>query len=348
MIFKTHFELSIAMIGGFIVGWLTIFNDGKDRWLKGREVLQWALAFVMVPTVFFIVRGNMEDIEMRRVAQYAADELAETARKMEDSGPAGPRPDRDRAEFLRHGHRQANGQRRGSVQRRQGALQRPHLARLSVHRSLARAGASTYYVDGTGAALAVKENPRSRPGTARRRDWPRQRLDGGTCQEGRHVPVLRHRSQGAESGARELHYLRKIPAARDCKVEVVMGDARVSLERELKEQGPMNYDVIHLDAFSGDAIPAHLLTDESFDLYEQHLRRRTRDEKTGKKFVPIGIVVVHISNRYLDLEPVVAAIAKKHDYGRGAFTRPKKAARLTPRPTGFSSPRTTSSWTTRE
>src|SRR5207253_7987813 len=85
------------------------------------------------------------------------------------------------------------------------------------------------------------------------------------------------------------------------------GDARISLERELREQGPQNYDVIHLDAFSGDAIPAHLLTDEAFGLYEKHLHK----DAAGK---PIGIVVVHISNRYLDLEPVVAAISKKYGY----------------------------------
>ena len=111
-------------------------------------------------------------------------------------------------------------------------------------------------------------------------------------------------------------YLEKIPAARDAKVEVVMGDGRLSMERELKELGPLNYDVIHLDAFSGDAIPAHLLTDESFGLYEKHLRHEERtDEATGKKVsVPTGIIVVHISNRYLDLEPVVAAIARKYKY----------------------------------
>jgi spermidine synthase len=98
-------------------------------------------------------------------------------------------------------------------------------------------------------------------------------------------------------------YLAKSPA----RPRVVLGDARVSLEREWKEQGSQNYDVIHLDAFSGDAIPAHLLTDEAFSLYTQHLHK----DETGQ---PDGIIVVHISNRYLDLEPVVAAIAKKHGY----------------------------------
>jgi len=99
-------------------------------------------------------------------------------------------------------------------------------------------------------------------------------------------------------------YLKKSPA----HSEVVLGDARLSLERQLKEHPEgMNYDVIHLDAFSGDAIPAHLLTAESFGLYEKHLRK----DENGK---PAGIIVVHISNRYLDLEPVVAAIARKYGY----------------------------------
>ncbi len=72
------------------------------------------------------------------------------------------------------------------------------------------------------------------------------------------------------------------------KVEIAMGDARLSLERE----APENFDVLAVDAFSSDAIPVHLLTREAMDLYFRHLR-------------PDGILAVHISNRYLDLEPVL-------------------------------------------
>jgi SAM-dependent methyltransferase len=76
----------------------------------------------------------------------------------------------------------------------------------------------------------------------------------------------------------------------DCKgkVDVAMGDARLSLERE----SPENFDVMAVDAFSGDAIPVHLLTRQAMDLYFHHLR-------------PNGILAVHISNRYLDLQPVI-------------------------------------------
>jgi hypothetical protein len=88
----------------------------------------------------------------------------------------------------------------------------------------------------------------------------------------------------------QFSYLRESPAT----VNIVMGDARLSLER----QEPQHFDVIAVDAFSGDSIPVHLLTTEAFRLYFQHL-------KTD------GILAVHISNRYLELEPVVQGAAAR-------------------------------------
>ena len=80
------------------------------------------------------------------------------------------------------------------------------------------------------------------------------------------------------------------------KVEIVPGDARLSLEQELAAGQPQNYDVLLLDAFSSDSIPVHLLDAESFQVYLQHLSSE-------------GILAVHISNRYLDLVPVVWTLA---------------------------------------
>jgi SAM-dependent methyltransferase len=81
----------------------------------------------------------------------------------------------------------------------------------------------------------------------------------------------------------------------DCKakIDVAMGDARLSLERE----APENFDVLAVDAFSSDSIPVHLLTKEAMLLYFGHLR-------------PDGILAVHISNRYLDLQPVLLGETK--------------------------------------
>jgi len=87
----------------------------------------------------------------------------------------------------------------------------------------------------------------------------------------------------------EFTFLKDSPA----KVEVALGDARLSLERE----PPGNFDVLALDAFSSDAIPVHLLTVEAFKTYLRHLKQG-------------GILAVHISNRYLDLVPVVQQAAR--------------------------------------
>jgi SAM-dependent methyltransferase len=76
----------------------------------------------------------------------------------------------------------------------------------------------------------------------------------------------------------------------DCKakLDVAMGDARLSLEQE----PPNHFDVLAVDAFSSDSIPVHLLTREAMEIYFRHLN-------------PDGILAVHISNRYLDLQPVL-------------------------------------------
>jgi hypothetical protein len=76
------------------------------------------------------------------------------------------------------------------------------------------------------------------------------------------------------------------------RTDVVLGDARLSLAQE----PPGLFDVLAVDAFSGDSIPVHLLTREAFELYFRELN-------------PNGVLAVHVSNKYLDLEPVVAAAA---------------------------------------
>jgi hypothetical protein len=81
----------------------------------------------------------------------------------------------------------------------------------------------------------------------------------------------------------------------ECKAraDVVLGDARLSMERE----PPQNYDILAVDAFSSDSIPIHLLTRQAFELYFRHLQ-------------PGGVVAVHVSNKHLDLAPVVDTAAR--------------------------------------
>jgi hypothetical protein len=93
-----------------------------------------------------------------------------------------------------------------------------------------------------------------------------------------------------EVARREFSFLGDSPAT----IEVVPGDARLSLEREA-DQG---FDVLVLDAFSSGAIPVHLLTREAFALYDRHLS-------------PRGVLALHLTNRHLDLAPVVQALARE-------------------------------------
>jgi hypothetical protein len=89
----------------------------------------------------------------------------------------------------------------------------------------------------------------------------------------------------------EFRYLRECP----CRTEVVTGDGRLALQSEPSQQ----FDVLALDAFTGDSIPTHLLTREAFDVYFSHVK-------------PDGVVAVHVTNKYLELRPVVQAMAGSH------------------------------------
>ncbi|RZI44131.1 hypothetical protein EGT07_01495 [Herbaspirillum sp. HC18] len=143
---------------------------------------------------------------------------------------------------------------------------------------------TTYYGAGSGASLAV---------LATRREGQPQRvgiigLGAGTMaaygRAGDHYRFYEINPLVAQLARSQFTFLSDSPAS----VETVMGDARLSLERE----APQRFDVLAVDAFSGDSVPVHLLTREAFGVYFRHLR-------------PGGILAVHISNRSLDLAPVV-------------------------------------------
>jgi len=74
----------------------------------------------------------------------------------------------------------------------------------------------------------------------------------------------------------------------------------LKLEREL-ETGSHQFDVLCLDAFSGDAVPMHLLTTEAFATYKQHLK-------------PDGIIVANVTNTFLDLYPVIRRLGEEHGF----------------------------------
>lgn len=92
-------------------------------------------------------------------------------------------------------------------------------------------------------------------------------------------------------------YMKDSPAT----IQITQGDARLSMEKELKQNKKQNFDILLLDAFNDDAVPVHLITKEAFALYRQHLA------SDG------SVIAVNISTFYLDLRPVIEQIAKHYN-----------------------------------
>jgi spermidine synthase len=85
----------------------------------------------------------------------------------------------------------------------------------------------------------------------------------------------------------------------DATIQLVLGDARLSLERELAQGQSQQFDVLVIDAFSSDAIPVHLITTEALDVYLKHMK-------------PGGVIAFHVTNRFLNLVPVVQGLVSAH------------------------------------
>lgn len=109
-------------------------------------------------------------------------------------------------------------------------------------------------------------------------------------QPGDRMTIYEINPQVIDVAKEQFTFLRNTPA----QVKIVEGDARISMERQEDQQ----FDVLVLDAFNGDSVPVHLLTREAFQLYRRHLK-------------PDGILAVHITNAYLNLEPLVARVAQE-------------------------------------
>jgi hypothetical protein len=144
-----------------------------------------------------------------------------------------------------------------------------------------------YYTENSGVGLAMQALP------AGPRRLGMVGLGVGTlaayARQGDTVHAYEINPQVIELASSRFTFLTNCPGT----VELTAGDARLSLERE----PPQNFDLLAIDAFDSDAIPVHLLTREAFVVYQRHLK-------------PKGILAVHITNRSLNLEPVVINLAR--------------------------------------
>ena len=173
-----------------------------------------------------------------------------------------------------------------------------------------RAVPTTYYVRDSGAGLAILNHPKyahNEPlhvgllglgiGTLVAYGRP-----GDEYRLYEINPVVVDLAQGQEN---YFSFLKDSKA----NITMVLGDARISLERELAEGNPQNFDVLVLDTFSSDSIPVHLATKEAFALYLEHL-------------APEGIIAAHITNLHLDLQPVFWQLAQYYDLSMARVNYP--------------------------
>ena len=162
---------------------------------------------------------------------------------------------------------------------------------------------TTYYGPDSGVGLAMERHPRRTAG-----DDADQTLrigvvglgSGTMAAHGREGDYLRFYEINPEVirlSDKYFTYRQDTPA----KVEIALGDARIKMEQELADGEGQQFDVLVIDAFSSDAIPMHLLTKQSVELYLKHLK-------------PDGLLCIHISNRFLDLTGVVMGIARELGY----------------------------------
>ena len=151
---------------------------------------------------------------------------------------------------------------------------------------------TTYYGANSGIALALREvRPDGAP-----IDVAMIGLGAGTLatwgRTGDRYRIYELNPAVVQIAHREFSYLSDSAAT----VELAMGDARLSMERELADGSALPFDVIAVDAFSSDSIPVHLITREALDVFVRHLKSD-------------GIIAFHVSNRFLRLAPVVAQLA---------------------------------------
>ena len=161
---------------------------------------------------------------------------------------------------------------------------------------------TTYYTEGSGAGLAVALTPKlnKRVGVVGMGvgTMAGYAMDGDVYRLYDINPLVEKMSSDE---VHQFTFRMNAVNVRNAIVDVKLGDARLIMEQELKRGEAQNYDVLILDAFSSDSVPVHLLTKESMELYVKHMN-------------PEGVIAVHISNRYLDLEPVVRRLAKEIHY----------------------------------
>ena len=262
LLFKMYLEFHIGLFACFVLLWLSITVDKALRSNKKRFI---NLAALLALTI--LGKYLLTHIYYANAAQVALDRNFYGILRVEDRDIDQPKLAR---RILRHGAINHGFQ---------------YLAAAK------RAEATAYYWRGTGVGLALQHFPK-----------PQRRigivgLGVGTLlsygKTGDYFRLYDINPKVIEFAQNYFSFLRDTPAAYD----LVSADARLALERE----SPQAFDMLVLDAFSGDAVPMHLLSSEAMQLYFRHL-------------LPDGVLAIHITNHYLNFRPLLQSWAAQAGY----------------------------------
>jgi len=261
-IFSDYHELGIGIAACWALLALCVFRDPASALCGGRPRAVWALLVAL--GLACVTAPFLREPDARHRVLLQQRNFFGVLRVIEGN----------RGHTMRHYHMLNSGTTTHGVQYRNTAL---------------RAQPTTYYGNVTGVGYALRQR---RPGEGTRVGVIG--LGTGTLsafdRQGdrfRYYEIDPHVIAIA-SDEQYFSYLKDSRAT----TEVVLGDARLSLESELREGGPQAFDLLVLDAFTSDAIPVHLLTTEAFALYDRHLADG-------------GAILAHLSNRRLDLSPLL-------------------------------------------
>ncbi|PYX90777.1 MAG: hypothetical protein DMG68_00535, partial [Acidobacteria bacterium] len=275
-VFSGYYELPVAMAGCAVLVLVVLYDDSESPFFHAERKLPWlvliALTITLISTLGY---GIFKETAHRRLV------VRNFYGMLRVSDLALPDPDPDKTSLLPTPDRYYRQLLNGTIDH---GMQLLDPAR--------RREPTSYYarISGVGVALqaAGKRGP-LRVGVIG--------LGAGTLaaygRAGDHFTFYDINPLVVRIAHQQFTFLQDSPA----HIDIEQGDARLSLERE----APQQFDLLAVDAFSGDSIPVHLLTREAFALYFRHLKAD-------------GVLAVHISNRFLDLQPVVEA-------GAAAFTK---------------------------
>lgn len=270
-VFPWFWEYQIGLLASCVAVLWAVIRDRRPATTRAGHVGRWALdgaCLLLIPLVATLVTHvRLHDEDAKFVQRNFYGVLRVTENEDDDNGPA---------YTLMHGEINHGVQYLDPVKRR---------------------WATSYYGPDSGISIAARFHPRRFAADPQERGIRIGVVGLGTGstaalgQAGDYVRFYEINPAVIRLSDHWFTYVKDSAA----KVEIILGDARVSMERELSAEN-QQFDLLAVDAFSSDAIPMHLLTVECGAIYWQHLK-------------PDGILVLHISNRYLDLSGVAQALA---------------------------------------